>query len=69
MPQSSAIQRRCCRFRTEEIGSSDLRSGRAQCECGGDATSIGNPTSGYDRHANSIGHIVFIIIIRVLSLS
>jgi hypothetical protein len=35
----------------------DLRSGRSKCKCGGNATAVGNPASGYDWHSNSVNNL------------
>ena len=48
------MQLGCCRFRTEKIGSSDLRSCRSKRKRGGNTTPVGNPSRGYNRHATSM---------------
>src|SRR5271168_2413464 len=54
MPQGITVPGRCRGFRAQEKGGADLCSGRPERKRGGNSAPIGDPASGYDRHADGI---------------
>jgi hypothetical protein len=48
------MQRRCRRFRTEQVGGPDLRSTGAERKRSGNAAAVGDPAGGNDRDADRI---------------